>query len=106
MTISTRTSGVLVLHQADDVGVAVAGMAAGSDFDGPEGGVRITGAVPPGHKVALRAIAAGAPVRKYGQVIGFASAPISPGEHVHVHNLVFGEFAPAAGPAEPGRRPS
>jgi altronate hydrolase len=101
MTITTRTSGVLVLHQADDVGVAVAGLAAGSDFDGPEGRVHIASPVPPGHKVALHAIAAGAPVRKYGQVIGFASAPISEGEHVHVHNLVFGEFTRAAEPAGP-----
>ena len=99
MTISTSTSGLLVLHQADDVGVAVAGLPAGSELDLPAGQVRTAAPVPPGHKVALHAIAAGAPVRKYGQVIGFASAPISAGEHVHVHNLVFGEFDRAASPA-------
>ena len=101
MTITSSTSGVLVLHEADDVGVAVAGLAAGSELGGPEGRVRVAGPVPPGHKVALRAIAAGAPVRKYGQMIGFASASISAGEHVHVHNLVFGEFTRAAGPTGP-----
>jgi altronate hydrolase len=101
MTITASTSGLLILHEADDVGVAVAGLAAGTDLDGPEGRVRTAAPVPPRHKVALRAIAVGAPVRKYGQVIGFASAPISAGEHVHVHNLVFGEFARSAGPAEP-----
>jgi len=99
MTVTARASGLVVLHDADDVGVAVGGLAAGSDLDGPAGRVRTAGPVPPGHKVALRAVAAGAPVRKYGQVIGFASAPISAGEHVHVHNLAFGEFARAAGPA-------
>jgi altronate hydrolase len=41
--------------------------------------------------VALRDLAAGAPVRKYNQVIGFATAPIRAGEHVHVHNLGMGE---------------
>ncbi len=99
MTITTSNPGLLVLHQADDVGVTVAGLAAGSDLDLPAGQIRTAAPVPPGHKIALRAIAAGAPVRKYGQVIGFASAPISAGEHVHVHNLVFGEFDRAANPA-------
>jgi altronate hydrolase len=40
-----------------------------------------------GHKVALCAIAAGEPVRKYGQIIGFASRSIAAGSHVHLHNL-------------------
>lgn len=43
--------------------------------------------VPFGHKVALSAIARGAPVIKYGVVIGHATADIAAGEHVHVHNL-------------------
>ena len=43
--------------------------------------------VPFGHKVALCAIARGAPVIKYGVVIGHATADIAAGEHVHVHNL-------------------
>jgi len=40
-----------------------------------------------GHKLALRAIAAGEPVLRYGQVIGFASQAIAAGEHVHTQNL-------------------
>ncbi len=40
-----------------------------------------------GHKIALHAIAKGEPVKKFGQVIGFASQDIAAGEHVHVHNL-------------------
>ena len=40
-----------------------------------------------GHKVALCGIAQGEPVRKYGQIIGFASRPIPAGAHVHTHNL-------------------
>jgi altronate dehydratase small subunit len=39
-----------------------------------------------GHKVALRAIAPGAPVMKYGVAIGEATRPIEPGEWVHLHN--------------------
>lgn len=49
--------------------------------------VHTAGAIAFGHKVALAAIAAGAPVLKYGQVIGLASRDIAPGEHVHSHNL-------------------
>ncbi|MCU1491541.1 MAG: galactonate dehydratase [Acidimicrobiaceae bacterium] len=41
-----------------------------------------------GHKVALVPIARGGVVRKYGEVIGVATAPIAPGCHVHIHNVV------------------
>src|SRR5688572_31375305 len=56
------------------------------------------GIVPPakvmrGHKLAARAIAAGEPVRKFGQIIGFASADIAPGSWVHEHNVVMNDFA-------------
>lgn len=43
--------------------------------------------IPFGHKIAVAAMAAGDPVVKYGEVIGFATAAIQPGEHVHVHNV-------------------
>src|SRR5512138_578512 len=49
--------------------------------------------IPAGHKVATRAIAAGEPVRRYSQVIGFATRAIAPGQHVHVHNLEVRDFA-------------
>src|SRR5919197_865383 len=53
----------------------------------PYGEVRVARLVPSGHKVALRAVARGDAVHKYGQVIGFATAPIAPGDHVHSHYL-------------------
>lgn len=40
-----------------------------------------------GHKVALVPIEPGEPVRKYGQIIGFASRAIPAGAWVHVHNV-------------------
>ena len=49
-------------------------------------GLTLRTPVPFGHKAALRPIAAGESVIKYGVVIGVATQPISPGEHVHVHN--------------------
>ncbi len=49
--------------------------------------------IPAGHKVATRPIAKGEPVRKYDQIIGFASADIAPGEHVHTQNVEMQDFA-------------
>jgi altronate hydrolase len=66
----------------DDVAVALRDLAAGERLD-----VTIAEPVPSGHKVALRAIAAGETVRKYGFPIGRALADIAAGAHVHIHNL-------------------
>jgi altronate hydrolase len=44
--------------------------------------------IPNGHKIALQAVAPGAPVLRYGYIIGFAGEPIVAGDHVHTHNVV------------------
>ena len=49
--------------------------------------------VPPGHKLAVRAIAQGEPARRYDQIIGTAAQPVAAGQHVHSHNLAFSHFA-------------
>jgi len=46
-----------------------------------------------GHKFAVRPIRRGEYVRKYGQIIGQATSDIAPGQWIHSHNLVNGEFA-------------
>ena len=51
----------------------------------------------PFHKVALADIRAGEPVYKYGEVIGYAAAPIGRGQWVHVHNLESASFRGQAG---------
>src|SRR5918994_705403 len=56
-------------------------------------GVACAARTPAGHKVATRPITKGEPVRKYDQIIGFASEDIAPGEHVHVHNVEMHDFA-------------
>ena len=43
--------------------------------------------VPYGHKIAVRDIARGENIIKYGESIGRASADIRKGEYVHIHNL-------------------
>ncbi|AWK89585.1 UxaA family hydrolase [Azospirillum thermophilum] len=77
------------LHPADNVVVAGADLLPGTRLPGTDVACGTT--VPAGHKVAVQPIAAGEPVRKYNQVIGFATAAIAPGEHVHVHNLSMGD---------------
>lgn len=79
---------VVRLHPDDDVVIASHDLAAGTVLPGE--GVTVRAPVPAGHKVATRAVATGAPVHRYAQVIGFASAPIEPGDHVHTHNLAMG----------------
>jgi altronate hydrolase len=76
------------LHTDDDVLIARAQLVSGTEASG----ITVRGLVPAGHKVAVRAIAAGSPVRRYNQIIGFASKDILPGQHVHLHNLAMGSF--------------
>ena len=40
-----------------------------------------------GHKIAACAISSGEKILKYGAPIGSATAPIEPGEHIHLHNM-------------------
>ena len=84
-----RTTAPIVLHPADDVAVVGQDTPAGTRLSAGNVTVSTTIAIPSGHKVALRAIAPGETVRKYGQVIGHATAAIASGDHVHVHNLGF-----------------
>jgi altronate hydrolase len=44
-------------------------------------------AIPAGHKIAVRDVPQGQPVRKYGEKIGLALADIQVGDYVHLHNL-------------------
>ena len=81
------------IHPTDNVVIARTQLLGGTVLEGE--GVTVSGLVPPGHKVATRAIAAGEAVRRYGQVIGTATQPIAPGQHVHSHNLAFSDFARA-----------
>jgi altronate hydrolase len=75
---------LLLIDPRDDVAVALTGLAAG---DSVAENVTAASDIPAGHKVALRAVAKGQPVRKYGWPIGHATADIAAGEHVHSHNL-------------------
>ncbi|MBN9058944.1 MAG: altronate dehydratase, partial [Rhizobiales bacterium] len=78
----------LRLNGTDNVRVAIDTIMPGSVVEGVTASQR----VPKGHKIAVTGIAEGAPVLKFGQIIGFAKAPIAPGEWVHEHNCGMSEF--------------
>jgi altronate hydrolase len=81
----------LRLNPADDVVIACRELDAGTNL--LKEGTVVKERIPSGHKVATRAIARDQPVRRYNQIIGFASQPIAQGAHVHVHNLEVRDFA-------------
>ena len=78
----------LRLNASDNVVTAVDPIDAGAGAYGATATVRI----PRGHKMAISAIAEKAPIVKFGQIIGFASKVIAPGEWVHEQNVVVHEF--------------
>jgi (2R)-sulfolactate sulfo-lyase subunit alpha len=84
----------LVHEDGDSVGVIVIeGIKAGTELSGwvmaqdRTIGMKVLNDIPIGHKIALKDLAAGDSVIKYGVNIGKVVAPIKKGEHVHVHNL-------------------
>ena len=91
-SITTRSALPLALRLGpdDDVLIATRDIAPGSALPGAPGVVAAS--IPAGHKVAARDIPANAPVRRYNQVIGFATRDIRAGEHVHLHNLAMRDF--------------
>src|ERR1035437_7890373 len=74
------------LHPDDDVLIARQQVLGGASVES----IPIKGLIPAGHKIATHAIAPGQAVRRYSQIIGFASQAIAAGEHVHTHNLDLG----------------
>ena len=79
---------LLKIHPRDTVAVALVPLEAGQlATDGGDIAVTACAPIPAGHKVALRPIAAGEAVIKYGSPIGEAKCAIPQGGHVHVHNL-------------------
>ncbi|MFJ6892640.1 UxaA family hydrolase [Streptomyces hokutonensis] len=76
----------------DDIGLLLVAVARGTLLELSDGTAPAVEDIPAGHKVALHDIPKGAPVRKYGEVIGVALADIPAGGHVHVHNLGIGQW--------------
>ena len=109
--LPTAENSAIHLHPSDNIAVARVALAPGTELI--IGGTRVVtlDAIPQGHKVALRAIAPGEMVERYGQAIGRARIAIEPGRHVHTHNLAFEELEqnyefPTGEAATPVRRGS
>jgi altronate hydrolase len=85
-------SPAILLHPDDNVAYVRCTIPPNHPFD--VGGHRITSreTVEFGHKIAVRSIAPKEPVRRYGQIIGYATEAIEPGEWVHRHNMEPGEL--------------
>ncbi len=81
---------VIRLHPDDSVLIARVMLLPGVEV---ADGVTTVDRIPAGHKVAIKPIAEGAAIRRYGQIIGFATTPIAPGQHIHTHNCGMGDFA-------------
>jgi altronate hydrolase len=81
---------MLRLHASDNILVATrivnVGEASGEN-------VAAKARIMRGHKMAAKVIHKGEPIRKFGQIIGFAKADIGPGDWVHEHNVEMGELA-------------
>ncbi len=82
----------ILLNPADDVMIAKANIPAGTIIEDDGRRIEVRQDIRAGHKVALRPARVGEPIRRYGQIIGFATAEIDVGDHVHVHNLAVGEL--------------
>jgi altronate hydrolase len=84
----------VAVHLRPDDNVAVAARDLSPNLEVAVGGrpIIVARRVGLGHKVALAPIKQGQAVTKYGQIIGFASRDIAPGEHVHVHNVSASAF--------------
>ena len=78
------------LHPDDDVVIARLEIPTGTLVT--KENVRAIVTIPAGHKIAVRAVPKAQPVRRYNQIIGFATRDIAAGDHVHVHNIEMGDF--------------
>jgi hypothetical protein len=91
--MTTQSADLIVVSEEDNVATALHDLQAGSEalVSGPAGTqepVTLMAEIRLGHKAALRTIPQGDLVIKHGRPIGRATKDISPGDHVHVHNVV------------------
>lgn len=78
---------ILVISDGDNVATALEPLEVGRELAAGGSRVVVQEPIPRGHKLALRSIASGESVVKYGSAIGVASKDIPAGTHVHTHNV-------------------
>ena len=81
----------ILIDHADSVATVLVPVEAGERVEFVSGGAAIgvdaVQLIPQYHKIAVREVAPGENVIKYGEIIGRARRPIRIGEHVHTDNL-------------------
>lgn len=81
----------LVINEKDNVATALEPLDTGNtvtvSVQGTLQKIRLLSDVPMGHKLAIKDIAKGKALIKYGEAIGQSTADIFRGEHVHIHNV-------------------
>jgi altronate hydrolase len=85
-----QTHRFLRLNAVDNVVVAITTAEKGG---ATSEGIVASERIGKGHKMASMAIKSGDPVRKFGQIIGFAKKNIEAGDWVHEHNIGMGEIS-------------
>ena len=96
LSIQGRT-GAIQFAGTDDVAIVTADVAVGGMVKiAGRGDIVAVDAIARGHKIAIRDVEADRPVRKYGEIIGFASRRITAGQLVHTQNLEYREFERSA----------
>jgi altronate hydrolase len=100
-----KMTNALTIHSGDHVATLLEAAAAGDTVEAGAVALVARADIPKGHKIALRDLAEGEEVVKFGFPIGRATAPITAGDHVHSHNLATGlsgtldyRYAPHAAP--------
>jgi altronate hydrolase len=91
--LPTAENSAILLHPNDNVAIARVPVSAGFTLRIAGRSVTARAPIPAGHKVALRTVAAGETLIRYGQRIGRARFAIEPGDHVHTHNVAYEEIA-------------
>lgn len=91
---ATEANAVILLNGNDNIAIARVPLSPGQRITVGEADITSSDSVLPGHKIALRNIGAGEPIRRYGEVIGLARYDIAAGQHIHEHNLLYQEVDP------------
>ena len=83
--MTTTRARLIKLNNNDNVAVASSEISSGAILT-PQS-LTALNEIPAGHKIALSFIPKDQPIIKYNQIIGFANSDITPGSHVHTHNV-------------------
>ena len=79
---------LLILDARDNVAVCLVDLEVGDLIEQDNIKIKVISRIARGHKIASKEIAKGEGIIKYGERMGHAIAPITAGEHVHVHNIL------------------